>query len=91
MKNSIISLVVFICCFALMVSFTPAQASFDGEWSGTTNQEHSFSFTVSNNRVTKVYFKLEIEGLYCNTTKSGTVHFSPGGLISDGGFSSLTL
>ena len=47
---------------------TVLSSTYDGEWSGTTNQGYDVSFTLSDNSVTKFKIKCKISGSYCSST-----------------------
>lgn len=73
--------------FLPWVSNSFADISYDGEWSGTTNQGYDMGFTVSNNRITSWTMKKVVTGSLCTATTSGTISFKPGHLISGNMFS----
>ena len=64
-----------------------AATSYDGEWTGTTDQGYDMSFSVSDNRVTSWTIKMVVTGSKCTATTSYTLGFTPGKLISENGFS----
>jgi len=69
MKKSIFNFLILICIFALSIIHTEVDAAgYDGDWSGTTNQGHHVSFTVSDDRVTYFKIEYEINGEYCSST-----------------------
>jgi len=57
---------------------TLSSSSYDGNWTGTTNQGYEVSFTVNNNMVTPFKITREISGSNCTTTKTTTTDTSQG-------------
>jgi len=66
------------------VQFSPA--TYDGEWSGTTNQGYDVSFTVSDNSVTNFKIKCRISGSYCSVTIEQEISGTPPWPISGNSF-----
>ena len=60
-------------------------ATYDGSWSGKTNQNYDVSFTVSNNEVSSFKIKQKISGSYCSATITMTI--SGGTFVSGEKFS----
>jgi len=65
----------------LIVGFAQA-STYDGTWSGKTNQGYDVSFTVTDNSVVQFAIKLVIPGSLCTTTISGGMGWTPGKQIS---------
>lgn len=82
-----LALVLLLNQFLPWRSTSFADVSYDGEWSGTTNQGHDMSFTVSDNRITSWTVKMIVTGSSCTATTSYTLGFTPGKLISENIFS----
>ena len=61
-------------------------ATYDGKWSGTTNQGYDVSFTVSNDTVTQFKIKVKIYGAYCTATITMTVSSATGWSVSGNSF-----
>ena len=69
----------------LIVGFAQA-STYDGTWSGKTNQGYDVSFTVTDNSVTWFAIKLVVKGSKCTTTISGGMGWTPGKPISGSTF-----
>jgi len=65
----------------LIVGFAQA-STYDGTWSGKTDQGYDVSFTVTDNSVVQFAIKLVIPGSLCTATISGGSGWTPGKQIS---------
>lgn len=69
------------------VPISQAGASFDGNWSGTTSQGKSFTFTVTGNGISTFTLNWSTTGGSCSATGTTTTTFNPPQAISGSSFS----
>jgi hypothetical protein len=62
------------------------QADYSGNWSGTTSQGKSISFTIVDNTITQLSFGFVVSGSGCTVSGTTTITYSPPKQISGNTF-----